>query len=76
MYWALISALSKDADEEMHTGRHNISNELARLLQQLSVNDLLDFALGSGGRWYIRYRQKGSERQGEPTITLATQDNS
>lgn len=56
----------------MYTGRHNISNDLASVLQQLSVNDLLDFALGSGGRWYVRYRHKGLERQGEPSITLST----
>lgn len=42
---------------------HNIPNELVTLLQKLSVNELLDFALGSGGRWYVRYRQKGPERQ-------------
>ncbi|KAG8891874.1 hypothetical protein FRC01_014478, partial [Tulasnella sp. 417] len=41
---------------------HNIPDELVTLLQKLSVNELLDFSLGSDGRWYVRYRQKGPEK--------------
>ncbi|KIO27725.1 hypothetical protein M407DRAFT_7152 [Tulasnella calospora MUT 4182] len=41
---------------------HNIPDELVTLLQKLSVDELLDFALGSNGRWYVRYRQKGPDK--------------
>ncbi|KIO27719.1 hypothetical protein M407DRAFT_23033 [Tulasnella calospora MUT 4182] len=40
---------------------HNIPDELVTLLQDLSVNELLDFSLGLDGRWYVKYRQKGRE---------------
>ncbi|KAG9044297.1 hypothetical protein FS837_008389 [Tulasnella sp. UAMH 9824] len=39
-------------------GRHNVPDELVTILQKLSVNELLDFSLGSDGRWYVKCRQK------------------
>lgn len=57
------------AHETINIGRHNIPDELVALLQKLSVNELVDFALGSDGRWYVKYRQKGFDRHGEPKIT-------
>ncbi|KAG8982225.1 hypothetical protein FRB90_006948, partial [Tulasnella sp. 427] len=41
---------------------HNVPIELIMVLQKLSVNELLDFDLGTSGRWYIKYRQKGPEK--------------
>lgn len=57
-------------------GRHNIPDELVTLLQKLTINELLDFSLGSDGRWYVRYGPKGAERHGalivSPNLILDT----
>ncbi|KAG9044298.1 hypothetical protein FS837_008390 [Tulasnella sp. UAMH 9824] len=39
----------------------NIPDDLVMLLQKLGIDELLDFSLGSDGRWYVRYRQNGPE---------------
>lgn len=60
-------ALSSGAHGTANTGRRNIPDDLVVLLQKLGIDELLDFSLGSDGRWYVRYRQKGPETYGEPT---------
>ncbi|KAG8966064.1 hypothetical protein FRC05_002905 [Tulasnella sp. 425] len=41
---------------------HNIPDELVTLLQKVAIDELLDYSLGSDGRWCVRYRLKGAER--------------
>ncbi|KAG8997537.1 hypothetical protein FRB90_012490, partial [Tulasnella sp. 427] len=57
------AATTSSASSGDCTIMHNIPNELIAVLQKLSVNELLDFDLGTVGRWYVRYRTKGPEKQ-------------
>ncbi|KAG8988695.1 hypothetical protein FRB90_002599, partial [Tulasnella sp. 427] len=41
----------------------NVPQKLVTVLQGLSVNELIDFDLGTSGRWYVKYYQKGPEKQ-------------
>lgn len=58
-------ALSNGAYGTTNTGRRNIPDDLEMLLEKLGIDELLDFSLGSDRRWYVRYRQTGSETYGE-----------
>ncbi|KAG8906398.1 hypothetical protein FRB99_006993 [Tulasnella sp. 403] len=42
---------------------HNVPQALQSLLSKLSTKSLLDFSLGSAGRWYIKYLSEGAEKQ-------------
>ena len=45
--------------------RSNIPEELERILDGSEPGNILDFSLGAEGRWYLRYRSGGMERQSE-----------
>ncbi|KAG9009378.1 hypothetical protein FRB90_008373 [Tulasnella sp. 427] len=42
---------------------NNIPDALASLLRRMSTRDILDFSLGSDGRFYIRYNVGGEEKR-------------
>lgn len=47
--------------------RANIPDDLSSLLRTVGAPNLLDFSLGSGGRYYVKYIAEGREKRSEPS---------